>query len=143
MITIGNILGFSITSRIAGKINPSALIHGGCLFMIATCFYLVISEFFFHTQDYELLAFVVFFIAGSAFAIVSASSSGMNLNPKTAGVAAAFLGAIQIGSGAISSTIAGLLNDTVLMMSLGMTFFTFSGYLGFLWFSRKQKVFTT
>ncbi len=142
MMSLGNILGFSISNRIAGKFHPHHMIHFGCGCMILSCLSLIVIELSSSASALNVMVFIVCYMASSAFAIVNSSSSGMNMNPHNAGVAAAFLGAVQIGSGAISSVIASLLSDSVLVLSFTMVCSTLFGYGGFLFFNVRRKPFS-
>jgi len=59
---------------------------------------------------------------------VNASAAAMNLYSKIAGVAAALVGSIQIGSGFLGSSLASILPATPFALALVMTSFTILGF---------------
>ena len=120
MITVGNVGGFAIANRLAGYVDPNKLILNGLYLTIGSAFYLVLVSLLGWVNDIHVLIFVILYLGCSATAIANCSSLSMNLHPKAAGSAAAVIGSIQIGSGAVGSAIAGTVPDYPLTMGLCM-----------------------
>lgn len=120
MITVGNVGGFAIANRLAGHRNPNKLILNGLYLTIGSAIYLILVSLLGWVNDIHVLIFIVLYLGCSSIAIANCSSLSMNLHPKAAGAAAAVIGSIQIGSGAVGSAIAGTVPDFPLTMGLCM-----------------------
>ncbi len=116
----GNIVGFAIARRLAYRIKfGQGLFFGSLLTFICTLAY-IITTIILGSDANSLIIYTIFFYVFSALATVNASSAAMNLHPEKAGVAAAMIGAIQIGSGFFGGLFASLIPTSPLMLGIVM-----------------------
>lgn len=141
MVTVGNVAGFATANRLTGIVQPRTLILYGLCLTLGSTVYLIGASSMGWMNDIGVLIFIIMFLGFSAVAIANCAASAMQLFPKSAGVASALIGSIQIGSGAIGSTIAGLVNDTPLTMGLCMGATTLFSFMVFMYnfFVKKQS----
>lgn len=124
----GNISGFTFARYMAHRIHfHEGILVGSFLCFLASLILLGICLLFSATALLVII-FSVCFYAASALAVVNASAAAMNLYSKIAGVAAALVGSIQIGSGFLGSSLASILPATPFALALVMTSFTILGF---------------
>lgn len=116
----GNIVGFALSRRLAHRLKfEKGILIGSLLCFFATFVFIGITLFF-SPNAYVLILYSIFFYGFSALCTVNASTAALNLYPEKAGIAAAMIGAIQIGSGFFGGSIASLLPTSLPLFGITM-----------------------
>lgn len=142
MMAAGNIIGFSFTRHLAFRLKPNTTILMGLAILLIINALLVLMIASGAVTPWVMLGYAGFLMIGGAFITANASSAALTLFPHKAGVASALIGAIQIGAGAFSSAIAGLVEDTPLGVAIAVLIFIVSSFIAWfiLIFTGKNKV---
>lgn len=133
-----NIVGFAVSKRLAYILSfRSGMIIGSLLSLFISLVYIGISWTFPPSAVY-LVAFIALYFAFSALSTVNASTAAMNINPEKAGIAAAMIGAIQIGSGFLGGLLSSLLPTSLFIMGVAIGVLCFLSVLASyrLWLGR-------
>lgn len=113
-----NIVGFAVTKRFAYILSfESGMIIGSLLSLAASLLFVGVTWFFAPAAEF-LVGYIILYFGFSALSTVNASTAAMNLHPEKAGIAAAMIGAIQIGSGFLGGLLASFLPTSFLFMGI-------------------------
>ncbi|MBS0272348.1 MAG: Bcr/CflA family efflux MFS transporter [Proteobacteria bacterium] len=134
----GNIVGFAMARYMAHRLH----FHQGILIGSFACF--IVSIIFvsicliFDPTVYLVIFYSVIFYGFSALAVVYSSAGAMNLFSSMAGVAAAMVGAVQIGAGVFGSVLASSLPSSPLVLAVSMTSLSFLSFLIGVFIAKKS-----
>lgn len=115
LVSLGYLLGNWVSGRHAARIGTGRMITGGNLVQFAAC--LALAAAFAAGYVHPFALFAPMFVVGLAngLTLPSAIAGMVSVRPDLAGAASGLGGAIQVGIGAIASTLAGYLLVHVLV----------------------------
>lgn len=134
-VGLGYFVGNGISGKIAARVGLVPMIVAGTVFPTLAIAFLVLGTMVFDIRSGLMLFLPMVLVGlGNGLCLPSALSGAVSVRPDLAGSASGLSGALQIGMGAVSSTlVAWLLSDAMYPLEIWPMLLVMAIYIGLTW----------